>query len=180
MSNWPFEHPAASRFSVGRFGCWYGGSDLETTIYETAFHFWQDLDDSDATRDSERVIGYRRVHLVSCSAMLFDLRPVIREAPDVYDHPVDLSPCRALGDEAHRNALPGFLTYSARDPRASRGTVAVVLNPDLLVAVSQCCYLTYRIDTEQKTLTVERTPGETLIQLRRNELKGLNPSAYSG
>ena len=171
--SWPFDHPAESRFSSGRFGCWYGASNLETSIYETGFHLWQDVNDSDVARRAERVINYRRVHLVTCTAALLDLRPVIEAQPRLYDHGADVSACRALGEEAHGSMLPGFLTYSARDPHDERGLVAAVFNPDLLSDPADLCYLTYRLDNGSGELTVERMPGQVMQRFRPADLANL-------
>lgn len=171
---WPFAHPAQSRFSAGHFGCWYGGSDLETTLYETGFHFWQDIEDSEASREAKLIVGYRCIHRISCSAHLFDLRSEVVRTPGVYDHPTNFAPCQALGDEAHRDGLPGFLTYSACDPRPQRGSVAAVLNPDRLSEVGVQCYLTYRLDTVRDTLYVERAAGEIVLEIPRRMLHGLS------
>ena len=35
----PFEHWQESRFSLGKFGIWYGASELETSVFETAYHW---------------------------------------------------------------------------------------------------------------------------------------------
>lgn len=171
--SWPFDHPAESRFSGGRFGCWYGAGSLETSIFETGFHFWQDLNDSEATRRTERVVNYRRVHLVTCTGDLFDLRPAIAAHPGLYDHGSILSACRALGEEAHGSMLPGFLTYSARDPRDERGLVAAVFNPDLLSDPGVLCYLIYRLDNGSGELTIERTQGQVMLQFRPADLSNL-------
>lgn len=103
--------------------------------------------------------------------LLFDLRPEVLANPGVYDHPTTLIPCRALGNEAYENALPGFLTYSARDPRPNWGSVAVVLNSDLLSEMAVHCYLKYRLESGLGQLTVERTEGETLMKLHRTDFK---------
>ena len=162
---WPFEHPAASRFSDGHFGCWYGGSDLETTIYETGYHFWQDIEDSAASSGEAQVEGQRRVHGVAYTGLLLDLRPKVLTNAGIFDHPTNPAPCRALGNEAHENRLPGFLTYSARDLRRTRGLVAAVLAPDLLVENGVQCFLTYRLDRVHGRLFVERSEGERFMEI---------------
>jgi hypothetical protein len=37
---WPFKHWQASRFSDGTFGVWYGCDTVETSVYETAYHWF--------------------------------------------------------------------------------------------------------------------------------------------
>jgi hypothetical protein len=64
----------ASRFSdVLNYGVWYGSIELETTVYETAYHWHRFVMDAYASED--RVIrGDRQVFKVRCDALLIDLR----------------------------------------------------------------------------------------------------------
>ena len=72
---WPFDHPATSRYSGGAYGVWYGARTLLGTIYETVYHFRLNTLASAAARDlSEPIVQERRVHLVRCGAALVDLR----------------------------------------------------------------------------------------------------------
>ena len=40
---WPFKHWRASRFSGGTYGVWYGSDMVETTVYESAYHWYRRL-----------------------------------------------------------------------------------------------------------------------------------------
>lgn len=166
--NWPFENPGASRFSEGHFGVWYGGSDLQTTIYETGYHFWNDAQDSEASA-GRMLVGQRRVHLVTCTSPLLDLRPEVEAHPGMYDGD-SLIECRRLGEEAHRESLRGFVTRSARDQRgAKRGSVAAILDAAALSAPRDYCYLSYRYDPRTGLLSVERDPGAVMLTFKPSQ-----------
>src|SRR5581483_7997660 len=80
--NWPFAHPAATRFSAGHFGVWYGAGTLDTSIYETVYHFRRDTLASEiARRSAKAIVQERRVHKVRCEALLVDLRARSKEEP---------------------------------------------------------------------------------------------------
>jgi hypothetical protein len=40
---WPFKHWQASRFSDGSYGVWYGSESVETTVHESAYHWFRGL-----------------------------------------------------------------------------------------------------------------------------------------
>jgi hypothetical protein len=37
----PLKHWRASRFSDGNYGVWYGSDTVETTVYESAYHWYR-------------------------------------------------------------------------------------------------------------------------------------------
>ena len=71
--NWPFKQWQTSRFSDGGYGVWYGSESVETTVYESACHWYRGLL-SDAGFEGMAVVAERQVYLVACSAALLDLR----------------------------------------------------------------------------------------------------------
>jgi hypothetical protein len=159
---WPFEHPSRSRYSAGAYGVWYGAATIETTVRETVYHFRKDtLSSAIAAASTKPIIQERRVHLVRCEAMLVDLRELTQREPELL-HPDDYSTCQILGAELRRSGLPGVLTYSARD-RASE--IVAVFTPGVLANPRTVCYLTYRLQPSHGLVTVERTPGETWLEL---------------
>ncbi|MGD8575170.1 MAG: RES family NAD+ phosphorylase [Gammaproteobacteria bacterium] len=160
--DWPYAHPNVSRFSDGRFGVWYGAGTLETSIRETAFHFWQDetgnLDLPESTREIHRG---RQVFLVECTAALVDLRPLVGNYPDLL-HPDDYGFCQALGRQVRDDHLPGLINPSVRDPR---GLVAAVFDPRALTRVRQLCYLDYFLNVRNQRVRVQRRPGRNDLTL---------------
>ena len=59
---WPFKHWQASRFSDGTDGVWYGSDTVETTVYESAYHWYRGLL-ADAGFDRETVVALSLIHI---------------------------------------------------------------------------------------------------------------------
>jgi hypothetical protein len=153
--NWPFAHPAATRFSAGHFGVWYGAGSLDTSIFETAYHFKRDTLASEiARRSAEPIVQERRVHLVHCDAMLVDLRARCGDEPRLLAD--DYGYCQALGAELRASALPGVLSRSARD---RKGNIVGVFERGALSRPRDVCFLTYTLYPDAERVEVERTPG---------------------
>lgn len=157
---WPFAHPQGSRFSSGRFGVWYGCTQLKTTVYETVHHWVHGLlADAGFAREGVRI--ERRVHRVACQATLVDLRPLLAAHPELV-HPSDYTAAQALGARLHGEGQPGLVTDSVRLP----GTDChAVLNPAVLGNPRVHCPLTYRL--EAGAVVVEREPGRAWLRLAR-------------
>jgi hypothetical protein len=155
---WPFKHWQASRFSDGTYGVWYGSDSVETTVHESAYHWYKGLL-SDAGFDTGAVVAERKVYRVACAAALLDLRAASKAYPDLL-HPSDCAFCQSVGARIHREGHPGLLTPSVRRPE---GENVVVFNPDVLSNPVLTCHLTYRLDGDQ--IVVEKQPGTAWITL---------------
>jgi hypothetical protein len=155
---WPFKHWQSSRFSDGAFGVWYGSESVETTVYESAYHWYRGLL-VDAGYEQTPVVAERKVYLVTCAAALLDFREAIAEHPALF-HPSDYAFCQSAGARIHREGHPGILTKSVR---RLAGENVVVFNPDVLSNPRQNCQLTYRLEGEQ--ITVEKQPGAAWMTL---------------
>jgi len=154
---WPFEHPCRTRYSDGSFGVWYGARTLETSIWETAYHFRRDTLASEiAARSRVPIYQERRVHRVRCSAMLVDLRTLCAAEPRLLD-PDDYSYCQTLGAQLRAAALPGVQSLSARH---AGGEIAGVFRREPLSDPRDVCYLTYVLDPQTGRVDVEREPGK--------------------
>ncbi|MBL8265317.1 RES family NAD+ phosphorylase [Steroidobacter sp.] len=153
---WPFDHPAASRYSAGAYGVWYGARSLVTTVHETVHHFRLNTLASEIARESsEPIVQERRVHLVHCGAALVDLRSLCATDAALLD-PANYTHCQALGAEIRAAFLPGVLTMSAR---LEGEEVAAVFVKEALSNPRHVCYLTYTLDVATRRVSVERTPG---------------------
>ena len=153
---WPFDHPAQSRYSAGAYGVWYGARSLVASIHETVHHFRLNTLASDVARQArEPIVQERRVHLVHCGAALVDLRTRCLSDTQLLD-PANYSHCQALGAEIRSAFLPGVLTLSARLRGAD---IAAVFVRDALSNPRHVCYLTYTLDVATERVAVERTPG---------------------
>lgn len=155
---WPFKHWQASRFSDGTYGVWYGSDSIETTVYESAYHWYRGLL-SDAGFDRMTVIAERKVYSVACNAALLDFRKAADDHPDLL-HPSNYAFCQSVGARIHREGHPGLLTQSVRRPA---GENMAIFNADVLSNPRQNCELTYRLENDQ--ILVERQPGVVWFNL---------------
>jgi hypothetical protein len=156
--SWPFKHWQASRFSDGTYGIWYGSESVETTVYESAYHWYRGLL-SDAGFERMMVIAERKVYSVACNAALLDFRKAADEHPDLL-HPSDYVFCQSVGSRIHREGHPGLFTQSVRRPT---GENVAIFNADVLSNPRQNCQLTYRLEDDQ--IVVEKQPGVAWIKL---------------
>jgi hypothetical protein len=155
---WPFKHWQASRFSDGRHGVWYGSESVETTVHESAYHWYRGLL-SDAGFERMAVIAERKVYSVACAAALLDLRNAAADHPDLL-HPSDYAYCQSVGARVHREGHPGLVTRSVRRPV---GENMVIFNPAVLSHPRHNCQLTYRLEGEQ--IVVEKRLGVAWMTL---------------
>lgn len=151
---WPFKHWQVSRYSDGTYGVWYGSDSVETTVYESAYHWYRGLL-SDAGFERMAVVSERKVYSVTCNAALLDFRKPAVEHPDLV-HPSDYAFCQSVGARIHREGHPGLLTPSVRRPE---GENVAIFNADVLSNPRHNCHLTYRLEGDQ--IVVEKQPGVT-------------------
>jgi len=153
----------ATRWSDGlSYGVWYGSLELETTVYESVLHWHRFV--MDAFSDIKKaVVGERRVLEVRCRALLIDLRG--SADPRLVDRR-DYSHTQRLGRYLHERSQNGLLARSAR----RQGVNAAVLDPRCLSDPRDSCFLTYRMAPAEDRVTVERTPGETWLEIRPSTL----------
>lgn len=97
---YPFLNSSQSRFSDGSFGVWYGADSIETTVYETVYH-WQNTLLDDAGFNKPGVEIQRKIYMVQCDSLLIDLRPAIKSHPELL-HPTDYSTTHSIGRKLHR------------------------------------------------------------------------------
>ena len=162
---WPFRHWQASRFSDGSHGVWYGSDTVETTVCETACHWYFGLL-SDAGFENEVVVAERKVYTVACSAALLDFRRVTADWPQLL-HPTDYTFAQAVGARIHREGHPGLLIQSVRRPG---GENVAVFNPAVLSNPRLNCQLAYRLEGDR--ILVEKRPGRTWLELEVKALAG--------
>ena len=155
---WPFQHWQATRFSDGTYGVWYGSDSVETTIYESAYHWYGGLL-TDAGFEKMSVSTDRKVYSVSCDAALLDVRAAAVEHTDLV-HRTDYAFCQTVGARVHREGHPGLVTPSVR---RSSGENIVIFNPAVLSNPRHHCQLTYRLEAGQ--IAVQKQPGKTWFTL---------------
>ncbi len=147
---YPFKSSSQSRFSNGSFGVWYGADSIETTVYETVYH-WKNTLLDDAGFNKPDIVIERRIFMVQCDSLLIDLRHKIKTHPELI-HGSDYIATHAIGSKLHREGHPGLITKSAR---IAHGDVYAIFTPNVLSNPVHSCYLTYR--TTKTGVEVEKT-----------------------
>lgn len=165
---WPFvrENWQATRFSDGlAYGVWYGSLEMETTVHESVHHWHRFVTDSFAHEDRD-IIGERRVLRVRCDAILIELRGQERRDRRLVDRR-DYTFTQKLGRHLTAQRQNGLLVRSAR----CSGDNAAVLQPFVLSAVRDACFLTYRTNPTRDLVRVERTPGRRWMEVVPSRLR---------
>lgn len=159
-SNWQ-----ATRFGDGRhYGVWYGSLDVETTVYETVYHWHRFLMDSFPGEDRS-ITGERRVFDVRCDALLIDLRGKEQGHPELIDRR-SYAATQRLGSFLHVQGSNGCLFRSAR----GAGTNAAIFRAGRLSRVRDRMLLTYRCNPTHDSCRVERASGRAWMQIRPSSL----------
>lgn len=152
-------HWQATRFSdATRYGVWYGSLDVETTVYETAWHWYRFVRDSFGD-EAREIVTERRLFDVRCDALLIDLRGKAKRYPELVSR-TSYRFTHEVGRYVHEQELNGLLTRSAR----CDGINAAVFKPERLSRVRHRSYLTYRLDLARDTLSAERTAGRKWLR----------------
>jgi hypothetical protein len=153
----------ATRYSDGlAYGVWYGALELETTVYETVYHWHRFVMDSFAALDRS-IAGERRVFSVRCDAILIDLRRA--DEPRLTDRR-DYRFTWQVGRYLWERAQSGVLAPSAR----TVGTSAALFRPEALSEVRDVCFLTYRMNPAEDLVVAERAPGAPWLRIRPSAL----------
>ena len=162
--HWPLKNNQQSRFSDGTFGVWYGSETIETTVYESAFHWYSGLL-SAAGFEREVVVSERTIYSVTCEASLLDCRKAVSAFPELL-HPSDYSYTQSVGARIHHEGHPGLIMQSVR---RTDGENIAVFNPAVLTNPREIGHLTYKLDRD--SIIVEKHPGKTWMTLEVKELK---------
>jgi len=155
----------ATRFSDGlSYGVWYGSLELETTVHETVYHRHRFLQDAFAGED-RAIRSERRVFDVRCDAILLDLRGKEAKEERLVDRR-SYAYTQPLGAYLQAQGSNGLLVKSARH----EGVNAAIFRAEALSRVRDLCHLTYTMNPRQDLAIVERTPGETWLEIRPSTL----------
>lgn len=137
---YPFNHWIKSRFSDGSHGVWYGADCVQTSIYESAHHWYSRLlKDSGFTQSG--MISERRTYLVRCDAVLISIKEKVLAFPQITDAN-DYTFCQAIGARLHHEGHPGLVTRSVRN---LAGETYAILHSRVLSAPRICAYFTYEL-----------------------------------
>jgi RES domain len=155
---WPFKHWQASRYSDGSFGIWYGCDSAQTSVYETAYHWFNGLL-ADAGFDKQQVSIERKLYQVTCDAALLDFRPMCSKYAGLM-HKTDYRFTQSIGTRLHREGHPGLVTRSVRH---AEGQNYAVLNPDVLTNPRAHSALSYRLDGHR--ILIQKQPGVAWLEI---------------
>ncbi len=155
-----------TRFSDGTlFSVWYGSEEIETTVYETVYHWQRFLFDSFPS-ENRTIRADRRIFSVQCKGILIDLRGKELDWPALVDRS-SYQFTQALGHYLHGQNQNGLLVGSAR----CRGTNCAAFTPRLLSNPVNICYLTYITNPALGArVGVEREPGSEWMTVNGDAL----------
>ena len=158
--DYPFENITGSRYSDGSTACWYGAETLETSIYETRYHFMQEIHNSHDVFYTHKTITIdRRIAMVNCHGLAFDLSHKAKKFPWLVDS-VNYTRCQEVG---RRVALEGHPLLRVPSARQDGGINLVVFKQKILSNVRDYCNLQYVYDLSAETIRIYRGQNEILI-----------------
>lgn len=119
-------------------------------------------------REERRIAGNqgeiyreRAVYDVDCRALLIDLTGQTAIYPDLIAD--DYHVTQTIGQRLYNEGHPGLIASSAR---RHGGENVAIFRPSVLNNPRISCYLSYILSLADNTVTVECTPGETLMVWR--------------
>lgn len=105
-----------SRFSDGSFPVWYGALELETTFYESIYHWKRFLAFSSKeliSETNEPIYCARSAFKASCKSTLIDLRDQTITNPSLISND-SYQDTQSIGLKLSKEGFPGLITKSAR------------------------------------------------------------------
>lgn len=152
-----------SRYGNGSYPVWYGSLHVDTTIYETGWHMYNELSGIDGL--NEPVTRERAVYNVGCRALLFDLVDKKEDFPELVASHYELT--HQVGKRIQSEGHPGLVTASARH---NNGINTVIFKQDVLDNPRLSYYLNYHYEPVNKTLVIEREPGKRYLEIKYQEV----------
>ena len=120
-----------SRFGNGDFPVWYGSLELETSFYETTYHWLQFLKNSPGLikkKSQKPICNIRTVFSVQCQSSLVDLREKTKEVPSLISKN-NYQDTQRIGSKLAKEGFPGLIALSAR---ITPGSNLAVFNKQVL------------------------------------------------
>ncbi len=111
------KHWKPSRFCDGSYPTWYGSTSLETTFYETVYHWHRTFIQSPevATTYANPVKVPGSVYSVLCNAILIDLRKKDKDCPELIDKNINsYSRTQPIGKYIRDQGFSGIMSLSSR------------------------------------------------------------------
>jgi hypothetical protein len=158
-------HWQATRWSDGTaYGVWYGAPELETTVVETAWHWYRFVRDSYGEEDRD-IVTDRRIFAARCDALLVDLRGREADHPGLIDRR-SYAFTQQVGRYLHQQQANGLLARSAR----CDGIVAAIFRAERLSKPRDRRFLTYRLNVARDSFAAEKTPGRKWLKFSPSNL----------
>lgn len=151
----PYLH---SRYGDGSYAVWYAALELDTSIYETAFHMMREQLKIEGL--NEIIYQERAVYDVHCRALLVDLSSRKLQYPELVAN--DYVFTQQIGKRMHLEGHPGLIAPSAR----TQGTNAAIFRKEVLSNPRVICYLNYLLNPSTRKIIIERQPGITLFDIQ--------------
>lgn len=146
-------NPGQTRFSDGTFGVWYGAIEEQTSLVETYFWLFKEVQPDLKSAKNGRIRKHRRMFLADLDHdRAINLTMFHKEFPDL-TNPINYEFCNRLGKFACENKVGMFSSPSARE---HKGNCVPVFDPDAIKsdAFQYDYYLTF--EAESKTILIER------------------------
>jgi RES domain len=139
--HYPFHHWTKSRYSDGSHGVWYGADTIETSIYESAYHWYAGLL-NDAGFIQDGMVSQRGVYAVQCDCVLINLKEKVLQYPQIINNK-EYAYCQSIGSRLHFEGHPGLVSRSVRN---KNGETYVIFRPQVLSNPRIINYFTYELN----------------------------------
>jgi hypothetical protein len=139
----------SSRYSDGTFPVWYGSKTVETTVYETGYHFMKKLLKNSSLR-SETLNSNRAVYSVFCDSVLISLLGKEKEKPELISKDYEFT--QKIAKEIKRKGISGLISPSAR---RITGINYNIFEQSILSNVKHEVDLNYEFNLRERSLNVK-------------------------
>ena len=142
-----------TRYGNGTYPVWYGSLELNTSFYETFYHYYKTFIEAPhgfSTRNHGLFITNRSVFTVSCHAALIDLRHHCAAHRELLN-PNDYEFTQSIGLRIHKEGYPGLITKSVR---FASGNSLAIFNKNVLSSPKPHGNFRYEYDPANQTVNV--------------------------
>ncbi|OAI49451.1 hypothetical protein AYO45_02485 [Gammaproteobacteria bacterium SCGC AG-212-F23] len=153
-----FQQPSwlSTRFGDGTYPVWYGSIELETSFYETLYHWkriYIEAPQGITTGLQQPITTLRTIFTVNCQAALLDLRNKTRKNKELIDpNPHNYPQTQKIGQRIYKEGYPGLITKSAR---IAKGENIVILKKEILTSPKHYNDYIYEYDLQTRKIQVK-------------------------
>ena len=152
-----------TRFGDGSYPVWYAAKRIETTFYETVFHWRQRyvLKPQGFIHEEEPICSLRSVFKVQCDAALIDFRNQVDKHKELVDPDLDSYPqTQRYGRRLYIEGHPGLISKSAR---YKSGENVVVFNDKILSSPAFEDDYIYEFEPDPQKIVVKKVSSDKKI-----------------